>query len=327
MSGGPNPADRSVPMICFFQYTQAMAINRIAFYHLETLLWIARLGTFAAAAARLNTTQPAISARVRELENHLGTTLFRREGRTMALTPAGRELVREGEPLWARFQNVLMGSSDISGATGIVRIGAGEIAAASCLPGFVARLGRDLPRVSLEVDIALTADLIQQLASGRADLIFAAGAIAHPMLRTAPIGCVDLLWLAPPATVETIERAKTPIWSLSNLSPIYRFMKDAIAASALADCPLNLCSNMRTIIDIVLEGGGIGIFPEPMVRQHKAAGRLIAIPGAPPMPPVEFHVAVRATESDPLVLSIFDRASQLDLRMQSGSRQPSRNLP
>ena len=34
-----------------------MAINRIAFYHLETLLWIARLGTFAAAAARLNTTR------------------------------------------------------------------------------------------------------------------------------------------------------------------------------------------------------------------------------------------------------------------------------
>ena len=32
-----------------------MSINRIAFYHLETLLWIARLGTFAAAAARLNT--------------------------------------------------------------------------------------------------------------------------------------------------------------------------------------------------------------------------------------------------------------------------------
>src|SRR3546814_14165126 len=68
---------RSILMICFLRYAQAMSINRIAFYHLETLLWIARLGTFAAAAERLNTTQPAISARVRELENHLGTVLFR----------------------------------------------------------------------------------------------------------------------------------------------------------------------------------------------------------------------------------------------------------
>src|SRR3546814_4515635 len=104
------------------------------------------------------TTQPAISARVRELENHLGTVLFRREGRTMTLTPAGRELVRESEPLWARFQGVLMGCSDIAGATGVVRIGAGEIAAASCLLGFVAVLNRALPRVSLDVEIALTAN-------------------------------------------------------------------------------------------------------------------------------------------------------------------------
>jgi DNA-binding transcriptional LysR family regulator len=251
---------------------------------------------------------------VRELESHLGTALFRREGRTMALTPAGRELVRESEPLWARFQGVLMGCSDISGATGIVRIGAGEIAAASCLPGFVAQLGRDLPHVSLEVDIALTADLIQQLASGHADLAFAAGRIAHPMLRTAPIGSVDLLWLASPATVATMADVRPPIWSLTNLSPLYRIMKDAIAASDLADCPLNLCNNVRTMIDIVLEGGGIGIFPRPMARQQLAEGRLVPVPGAPLMPPVDFHVAVRAAEADPLVLAIFDRASRLELR-------------
>src|SRR3546814_13656759 len=94
-----------------------------------------------------------------------------------------------------------MGGSDIAGATGVVRIGAGEIAAASCLPGFVAVLNRDLPRVSLDVEIALTADLIQQLIAGRTDIVFAAGRIAHPMLRTAPIGHVGLLWLASPATV------------------------------------------------------------------------------------------------------------------------------
>lgn len=300
-------------MIYFFGYTKMMAINRIAFYHLETLLWIARLGTFAAAAERLNTTQPAISARVRELENHLGAVLFRREGRAMALTPAGRELVRESEPLWARFQGVLMACGDIAGASGVIRIGAGEIAAASCLPGFVAELGRDLPHVSLEIDIALTADLIQQLASGHSDIAFAAGRIAHPMLRAAPIGSVDLLWLASPATVAKMDAARPPIWSLSNLSPLYRLMKDAIAASHLADCPLNLCNNVRAMMDFVVEGGGIGIFPRPMAQRQMADRRLIPVPGAPTMPPIDFHAAIRAAESDPLVLAIFDRASRLEL--------------
>ena len=36
-------------------------MRKLAIYHLETLLWIARLGTFRAAAERLGTTQPAIS--------------------------------------------------------------------------------------------------------------------------------------------------------------------------------------------------------------------------------------------------------------------------
>ncbi|BBD98759.1 LysR family transcriptional regulator [Sphingobium amiense] len=287
-----------------------MAINRIAFYHLETLFWIARLGTFAAAAARLNTTQPAISARVRELESHLGTALFRREGRSMALTPAGRELVRESEPLWARFQGVLMGCADASGARGVVRVGAGEIAAAICLPGFVTGLTRDLPNVSLEIDIALTVDLIQQLASGRADMIFGAGRVAHPMLRTLPIGAVDLVWLASPDMAASIpERA--PVWSLSDASPLYRVVKEALAASRLADSPVNLCNNVRTMIDIVVQGGGIGAFPAPMVGEHVDSGRLAPVPHMPSLPQIEFHVAVRAAESDPLVLAIFDRASGL----------------
>src|SRR3546814_17866011 len=110
-------------MICFLRYAQAMSINRIAFYHLETLLWIARLGTFAAAAERLNMTQPAISVRGRELENHLGTVFFRREGRSLPLTPVGRALVRDTEPPWARFQGVLIVCGDIARTHWVVLIG------------------------------------------------------------------------------------------------------------------------------------------------------------------------------------------------------------
>lgn len=295
-----------------------MSINRIALYHIETLLWIARLGTFGAAAERLKTTQPTISARVRELENHLGTELFRREGRTMTLTPAGRQLVRESEPLMASFQSALQGVSGSTEASGIIRIGAGEIAAASCLPGFVAELQRDMPHVSLEIEIALTADLIQQILTGRTDLVFGAGRIAHPALRTTPIGTVDLLLLANPATVAAIEAGTSteifPIWSLSGHSPLYQIMKDAIARFGMGSRSVNLCNNARMMTEIVMAGNGIGIFPHSMVRQQLADGLLALVPGASDIPSVEFQVAIRAGEMDPLILSFFERASHLDIR-------------
>ncbi|MGL1138605.1 LysR family transcriptional regulator, partial [Vibrio parahaemolyticus] len=53
---------------------------------LETFVWVLRLGGFRKAAERLNTTQPAISARVSQLEDELGVSLFDRFGRRVAPT-------------------------------------------------------------------------------------------------------------------------------------------------------------------------------------------------------------------------------------------------
>ncbi|WP_193369322.1 LysR family transcriptional regulator [Pelagibius marinus] len=52
----------------------------------------ARMNSFTHSAAELNVTQAAVSKRIRELETHLGTALFEREGRKLALTDAGAAL-------------------------------------------------------------------------------------------------------------------------------------------------------------------------------------------------------------------------------------------
>ncbi len=294
-----------------------MSINRIALYHLETLLWIDRLGTFSAAAERLNTTQPAVSARMRELEQRLGSTLFRRDGRTMSLTPAGRKLVRDCAPLLRDMERALLGSGGFAEASGVVRIGAGEIAAASCLPPFVAALKEDMPGVGLEIEIDLTANLIQQLLTGRTDMAFAAGPVAHPALTSRPIGRVALLWLASPAVAADFDRggeaAAVSVWSLASHSPIHGRMRDAIDASRIAPRSLNLCNNARMMIDIAVAGGGVGIFPEPMVRAELARGALVELAGMPPPAPVEFHVAMRVADTEPVLVRIFEQAARLSI--------------
>ena len=58
-----------------------------------------RLKSYSKAAEELGLTHGAVSHRIRELEQRLGVTLFRREGNTMVLTPAGQKLeaqVRQG---------------------------------------------------------------------------------------------------------------------------------------------------------------------------------------------------------------------------------------
>ena len=53
----------------------------------------ARLGSFTAAASELHVTQTAVSHQIRRLEDQVGTELFRRQGRALSLTYAGRELL------------------------------------------------------------------------------------------------------------------------------------------------------------------------------------------------------------------------------------------
>ncbi|GHA05677.1 LysR family transcriptional regulator [Novosphingobium arvoryzae] len=286
-------------------------MRKLAIYHLETLAWIARLGTFRAAAERLNTTQPAISARVREIESQLGIEIFRREGRGVVLTARGRQLVQDCEPLLAGFERALMDAGGSAGATGVVRIGAGEIAAASCLPGFVHEVERGLPGVTLEIDLDLTARMLQQLLGGTRDMVFLAGPVASPGLQTVPIGAVRLVWLASAATVAVGGFAQAlPVWSVGEHSPIHRVMRQSLAASGVPWRSINTCNNVQTMIRIIAQGEGAAIFPETMVRQQIAAGELAEVLPAPDAQ-LQFEAAIRAGERDPVILELFRRAGGL----------------
>ncbi|PZU59162.1 MAG: LysR family transcriptional regulator [Sphingobium sp.] len=286
-------------------------MKRIALYHLETLTWIARLGTFRAAAERLHTTQPAISARVREVEEQLGITLFAREGRRMVLTTRGRLFIETCEPLWTGLERAMLDIGDFAGATGMVRIGSGEIAAASCLPAFIRAIERDLPGVTMEVELDLTARMMQQLLNGTRDIAFLAGPVAGPGLRTVAIGSVGLVCVAGRATAEAGGFARPlPVWTLPDHSPINAVTREVLAANRVRARSINSSNNVRTMIEIVADGTGAAILPESMIRAELANGRLVEILPRPRRQ-IHFEAAIRTGEREPLILELFRRSADL----------------
>jgi LysR family glycine cleavage system transcriptional activator len=64
---------------------------------------VARRGSFRAAAEELHLTQPAISRQIKGLEDEIGTPLFTRDTRHVALTGAGQVLLRSAAPLLAQL--------------------------------------------------------------------------------------------------------------------------------------------------------------------------------------------------------------------------------
>jgi DNA-binding transcriptional LysR family regulator len=120
--------------------------------NLETLLWISRLGSFAQAAKRLRTTQPAVSMRIRELERYLGVKLLNRSRNKVRLTDKGRECVATAERIVALAANLKQRISEKKALSGNVRVGVSEAVALSWLPALVSRLNSDFPGIVVELE-------------------------------------------------------------------------------------------------------------------------------------------------------------------------------
>ena len=75
-------------------------------YHLKTFVMVAEVGHLTRAAERLHTSQPAVSAHIKSLEEELGVTLFIR-------TPKGMSLTREGKLLKDKARTALTCVDDL----------------------------------------------------------------------------------------------------------------------------------------------------------------------------------------------------------------------
>ncbi len=65
---------------------------------------LARLGSFTLAAREMHLTQSAVSHAIKALERDLGCRLFDRMGRTVTITPAGKQLLQHADVILAEMQ-------------------------------------------------------------------------------------------------------------------------------------------------------------------------------------------------------------------------------
>lgn len=139
--------------------------------HLQTFADVVRLGSFSAAAARLNLTQPAVSLQIRQLEQKLGLRLIERVGRKATPTAAGRALLAHGGQIEAAVKAALENLAQHSrSVTGRVRIGIGATACIHILPPVLSDLRRRFPQLILEVRTGNAPDILRAIEENSLDL-------------------------------------------------------------------------------------------------------------------------------------------------------------
>ena len=145
---------------------------------------VARAGSLAGAARVLGWTQPAVSQHVRRLEETVGTPLVVRAGRGVALTEAGRVLLRHADAVADRLEAAEQDLAALAGLqTGRVRVAAFPTAAAVLLPPVLAALLEQAPGLDVRLAELEPPEAEAAVRDGSADLAL----VFRHALDTAPV--------------------------------------------------------------------------------------------------------------------------------------------
>jgi DNA-binding transcriptional LysR family regulator len=141
---------------------------------LAVLREFAARGTIAGAAAALAFTPSAVSQQLSQLQREAGVALFRKVGRRLELTDAGRTLVARADELLARVEEIDAELAAQSGqVSGIVRVGAFQTAASAIVLPALDRLAECHPRLRIELVEAEAEESLPALVRGRLDVAIA----------------------------------------------------------------------------------------------------------------------------------------------------------
>lgn len=133
---------------------------------------------FGRAAERLHLAQPTLSELVQRLERELGTALFVRTTRRVALTDAGAELLGRARTILDEVAAAAAAVRRIAdGEAGIVRVGMTPPVAPVLAPHLAAALEREAPGIDLVLRRMWLPDLMRAVAEGTVDVALTCGTV------------------------------------------------------------------------------------------------------------------------------------------------------
>lgn len=268
----------------------------VDFKTLETFMWVATLRSFRGAAEKLNTTQPAVSMRIAQLEDFLGMRLLERDRRVVVPTHKGLELLDYAERLIRLRAEMIDVVGDRSTMRGVVRLGVSESIVHTWLPTLIERVNAAYPNLELEIEVDISPNLRGRLINKELNLAFLVGPMSDPNVQTRPLCsypvgfvCCDRIKFGK-AKVELEDIVKWPIITFSRNTQPYSVLRDLFERKGLR-ATIHASASLATIVRMALDGIGIAVIPSAIIENIAFAGRLRVLKTRPELPKLDFVVS------------------------------------
>jgi DNA-binding transcriptional LysR family regulator len=296
--------------------------SRLELRQLRYFVAVAEEKHFGRAATRLHMTQPPLSQTIQALEEMLGTPLFARTKRSVALTPAGLALLPEAQRLLQQAAALPdLARRAASGASGLLSLSFISTADYSILPPLLQRFRGRYPQVQIELREATTDIQLEDLMQGKID----AGLLLPPLSDKAaavldylPVLSEPLVAALPAGTV----RGKQPV-TLKSLRELPLIIFPRRIAPAFHDTILSCFRDagvtphigqeaiqMQTIVGLVSAGMGMALVPQSVSNLQRAGVDYRPLSGKPPL--IETGLAWRRDNSSTVLRAFLEMAPAAD---------------
>ncbi|MEN8503563.1 MULTISPECIES: LysR family transcriptional regulator [Paraburkholderia] len=284
--------------------------------NLETFYAVAQSGGFHRAAEKLHTTQPAVSARIVQLEQQLKGRLFERDKRGCSLTPKGRELLGYAERMMALRTEMIEAIAGRSALSGVVQLGASDTIVHTWLSDLLKGLNKEYPDVTLEVNVDTTAALTTGLIDGSIDVALLMGPISASSAENLPLCSYPINWVVSrnfplPDKPTLADIAKYPIVTFARSTRPYWQLKDLFEKAHLPNVRIFANSSLSSIVRMTLDDIGVAAVPKHVVEEQLAAGRLRLLDTEHEMPIMSFTASYFRRPDMPLNPIVAELAQKI----------------
>jgi DNA-binding transcriptional LysR family regulator len=285
----------------------------------RTFLSVIAAGNFVKASERLFVTQSTVSARIQSLEEQLGCRLFERNKDGTTLTAAGKQFQKHAVSLMRTVQQARQDVGTPTGYRASLTIGGRFGIWDDLLIQSLARLRAAAPDIAIRAEIGFEDDLMQGLVEGRVDI----GIMYTPQHR--PGLHVETLFEENLVLVSTDPNDSGQIGS----NYIYVDWGPEFYAKHQSRFPEftgpGLSANIGWLgLEHVLHSGGSGFFPQRLVSDHLASGRLHQIHDVPlfRLPAYLVYPVDCDKEIFDVALTVIRRATSETLASSQATRAP-----
>ncbi|MDE2065653.1 MAG: LysR family transcriptional regulator [Bradyrhizobium sp.] len=289
----------------------------VDFKSIETFLWVVTLGSFRGAGQHLNTTQPAISQRIAQLEREMGVKLLNRDHRAVSPTASGRQLMLYAEKLIGLRSEMMAEVGDRSAMRGVLRLGAAETIVHTWLPRLIKSVNNTYPNLSIEVEVDITTNLSARLLAQEIELAFVLGPLSDPSVRNRVLRDYPVSFVTSPSLglgegpFSLRELARFPIITFARKTQPYETVRSLFNRPDLPPIRLHASASLATVIHMAMEGLGIAVIPAAIVENELADGRLVELKTDCKIQPLTFCAAWLTSPEQIAVERVADLAARI----------------